>query len=248
MNADEQTLIRGLFDRISAQGPVEKDADADALIRDGVAHNPNAPYLLVQSVLVQEQALQMADARIRELESKVADLEKKQVAAPAGRATGGFSGASSSVPAAGSGRSSSGFGAGASTASGTPRMAAANANSGHLRPGAAAEPQQQQPQRGGFMAQAMATAAGVAGGMLLASGISSLFSGDTATAAEGTDAAAGAESAAADQSQQPEAEQASAADAGNEASGAEDVQQADFAEDSGSGWGDFGDFGGDFEL
>lgn len=232
MNADEQNLIRGLFDRISAQGAIEKDAQADALIRDGVSRNADAPYLLVQSVLVQEHALQAADARIRELESRITDLEAKAKHAPSAVPAG----AGSSVPAAGASRATSGFGAGRGTASATPSLAAANAN------GSQAGHRPQGGTGGGFMAQAMSTAAGVAGGMLLASGISSLFSGDSATAAETP--------AAADAGQQPaETEQASAADAGNEqATGGDDLQQADVAEDEGGGWGDFGDFGGDFDI
>ncbi|MEM9030467.1 MAG: DUF2076 family protein, partial [Pseudomonadota bacterium] len=171
MNADEQNLIRGLFDRMSGVGPVEKDAEADALIRDLVARHGDAAYLLVQSVLVQEQALQKADERIRDLQTQVDTLEKR-VAQPEAVRTGagghkssGFLGSTGSVPSAGAARASSGFG---SAAREQRREDAQPANRGAS---------------GGFMAQAMTTAAGVAGGMLLANGISSLFSSGSASAA-----------------------------------------------------------------
>ncbi len=241
MNANEQDLIRGLFDRMSAMGAIDKDPAADALIQDGVMRNPQAAYLLVQSVLVQEQALQAADARIKELEGKVAALEKPAPQASAApRASAGFGGAASagatSVPAAGSGRTSAGFGQGAGLAA-APVASPANAGSG---PGRNARADANRPAGGGFMAQAMTTAAGVAGGMLLASGISSLFSSGSAEAASGSESAeAPTETANAEQQTEapaePSAEEAAALD--HEQGGA-DFQDADFGGD---------DWGGDFD-
>src|SRR5262249_7542819 len=46
----------------------QRDPEAGRLIRDGLRQAPNAPYALVQTVLVQDEALKRADARIRELE------------------------------------------------------------------------------------------------------------------------------------------------------------------------------------
>ncbi len=74
MNTEERNLISGLFDRMGQFGALEKDRDADALIAQAVRANPDAPYMLVQSVLVQEQALQQADSRIRELEARTREL------------------------------------------------------------------------------------------------------------------------------------------------------------------------------
>src|SRR4051812_9637858 len=77
MTPDEKNLISGLFGRLKTvdSGPV--DREAEALIRDSVAAQPNTPYLLVQTVLVQEQALAGAQTRI-------ADLEKQLEAAKSG--------------------------------------------------------------------------------------------------------------------------------------------------------------------
>ena len=45
-----------------------RDPEAEQAIRAGLAKAPNALYALVQSVLVQDEALKRADAHIRELE------------------------------------------------------------------------------------------------------------------------------------------------------------------------------------
>jgi len=80
---------------------------------------------------------------------------------------------------------------------------------------------------GSFMRSAMATAAGVAGGMLLADGIRSMMSGD-ATAGSAVAAEA------------PAAEEASPADYQDSGDNDPGVQDA--------GWSDSSDFGGDFDV
>src|SRR5262249_23342263 len=45
-----------------------RDADASAAMQDGLRKAPNAIYALVQTVLVQDEALKRAAARIQELE------------------------------------------------------------------------------------------------------------------------------------------------------------------------------------
>ena len=73
MTPAEQQLIEDLFARMQRLGSVDKDAAAERLINNLVRDLPDAPYLLVQSVLVQEEALRKADARIRQLEAQVAE-------------------------------------------------------------------------------------------------------------------------------------------------------------------------------
>src|SRR5664279_304272 len=70
MQAQERELITGLFGRLQPFETQARDAEAEALIRDFVARQPAAPYLLVQTVLVQEQTHKTAQARIAELEAK----------------------------------------------------------------------------------------------------------------------------------------------------------------------------------
>ena len=91
MNSDERQLIEGLFDRMRSMQVGEKDQDAEALINQAVRQIPDSAYMLVQSVLVQEHALQQAAQRMEALESRVRDLESApQVAAAP--AAGGFLG------------------------------------------------------------------------------------------------------------------------------------------------------------
>src|SRR5262249_37189845 len=59
-----------LFDRLSKLEGSPRDADAEAAIRDGLRRAPNATYALVQTVLVQDEALKRANARIQELEGQ----------------------------------------------------------------------------------------------------------------------------------------------------------------------------------
>jgi len=60
-----------LFDRLTSLENAPRDPDAVAAINEGLQRAPNALYPLVQSVLVQDEALKRADGRIRELESKL---------------------------------------------------------------------------------------------------------------------------------------------------------------------------------
>src|SRR5690606_24435492 len=53
-----------------------RDQDAEAAIAQAWQRAPNAAYALVQTVLVQDEALKRADARIQELESSGAAPEQ----------------------------------------------------------------------------------------------------------------------------------------------------------------------------
>ena len=70
MQAQERELITGLFGRLQPFETQPRDGEAEALIKDFIARQPAAPYLLVQTVLVQEQALKAAQERIAELEAQ----------------------------------------------------------------------------------------------------------------------------------------------------------------------------------
>ena len=64
MTPQEQQLITELFARLKQTPAQAKDADADQLIRKGEMENPEAPYLLVQTVLLQDMALSQAQHRV----------------------------------------------------------------------------------------------------------------------------------------------------------------------------------------
>src|SRR5215813_4789873 len=72
MTPQEQQLVADLFDRLASLEGQRRDPDAERLIREGLGRAPNAVYALVQSVLVQDEFLKRANARIEELEGAIA--------------------------------------------------------------------------------------------------------------------------------------------------------------------------------
>jgi hypothetical protein len=69
MTPQERQLVDDLFDRLAQLENAPRDPDAERAIIDGLRRSPNAPYALVQTVLVQDEALKRANARIQELET-----------------------------------------------------------------------------------------------------------------------------------------------------------------------------------
>src|SRR5579871_4437418 len=72
MTPQEQQLVADLFDRLASLEGQRRDPDAERLIREGLGRAPNSVYALVQSVLVQDEALKRANGRIEELERAIA--------------------------------------------------------------------------------------------------------------------------------------------------------------------------------
>jgi hypothetical protein len=68
MTPQERQLIGELFDRLASLENGPRDPDAEAMIREGFRRAPNAAYSLVQTVLVQDEALKAANAHIQEYE------------------------------------------------------------------------------------------------------------------------------------------------------------------------------------
>src|SRR6516165_4905211 len=163
MTPQEQELIKGLFERLSQLEAQPRDPEAERLIAQGLSRAPHAIYALVQTVLVQDEALKLANARIEQLQaqtSAAAEPEQRPASfldsmreALGGRAPHG------SVPS--------------------------------VRTAGGGQPQGQQPQPrqmppsgypgtpafgsgGSFLGTAASTAAGVIGGSLLLDGIRSM--------------------------------------------------------------------------
>jgi hypothetical protein len=67
MTPQERELITKLFDRLAALENAPRDPDAERAITEGLARAPHAVYPLVQTVLVQDEALKAANAKIEEL-------------------------------------------------------------------------------------------------------------------------------------------------------------------------------------
>src|SRR5580700_5505694 len=68
MTPQERQLVDDLFDRLAQLEKAPRDPDAAAAIADGLRKAPSAVYALVQTVLLQDEALKRANARIQELE------------------------------------------------------------------------------------------------------------------------------------------------------------------------------------
>ena len=189
MNSEEQTLIDGLFSRLqqAETDSAPRDALAEARIKEHMTRQPAAGYYMTQSILVQEHAIKSFDAQNKQQAQQIQQLQdelqqaKSQTAQPA-PSSGGFL--------------SSIFGGGGSRDSQPPQSAPPS--SGGWREPARPQfgqpaPQQQNygaPQQNyqqppaapigsGFLGGALKTAAGVAGGVMLAEGISSLFNHNT---------------------------------------------------------------------
>jgi uncharacterized protein len=71
MDSRDREAIEGLFQRIARveqrSGP--RDRGAEALINAKIGQQPAAPYYMAQTILMQEKALNEAQARIEELEN-----------------------------------------------------------------------------------------------------------------------------------------------------------------------------------
>lgn len=85
MDTQAKTMIDDLFGKLAQaeQQTGPRDGDAEALIGDALSKQPNAPYYMAQTILVQEHAL-------NELNRKVEELQQQHNERPAGG--GGFLG------------------------------------------------------------------------------------------------------------------------------------------------------------
>lgn len=137
------------------------DPEADRLIAELFQRHPEARYRITQAAFVQEHALREAQNRIQELEWQV---EATQATAQAQQNRGLF-----------------GFGA--------PRQPNLPPRPSPLPLGPGAQAMAANQGRPGFLGGALATAAGVAGGLLLGSALMSMFAGGGEAQAATPDAA-----------------------------------------------------------
>jgi len=82
MTPQERELITKLFDRLAALESAPRDPDAEGAIQEGLARAPHASYPLVQTVLVQDEALKAANAKIEELQAQLGEPEPEQQRPP----------------------------------------------------------------------------------------------------------------------------------------------------------------------
>jgi hypothetical protein len=69
MTPEERQMLGGLFQRVNSAAATQRDPEAESFITDAVRAAPHAPYVLAQTVLVQQQALEAAANRISQLEA-----------------------------------------------------------------------------------------------------------------------------------------------------------------------------------
>ncbi len=69
MTPEERQMLGGLFQRVNAAAATPRDSEAEAFINEAVRAAPHAPYVLAQTVLVQQHAMEAAANRISELEA-----------------------------------------------------------------------------------------------------------------------------------------------------------------------------------
>jgi hypothetical protein len=138
---------------------------ADRLIAELFERHPEARFRITQAAFVQEHALREAQNRIQDLEWQV---QAGQAQAQAQQSRGLF-----------------GFGA--------PRQPNIPPRPSPLPAGPGAQAMAANQGRPGFLGGALATAAGVAGGILLGNALMSMFAGSGAAQAATPDAAAAAE-------------------------------------------------------
>jgi hypothetical protein len=182
MTPQERQLIDDLFDRLAKLESAKRDPEAMSAIMQGLRTAPNAVYALVQTALVQDEALKRADQRIQELEAAAGQPQQGQ--------SGGFL---DSMRDAIFGQNQS---HGSVPNVRAPEMAGGNRpawNTGQVLqqpPGQYGQPAYGQPYGGApqqpsvfgggggsFLGTAAAAAAGVVGGSLLASSIRSMMGG-----------------------------------------------------------------------
>ena len=191
MTPQERQLIDDLFDRLARLENAPRDGEAMSAIVQGLRKAPNAVYALVQTTLVQDEALKRADSRIQELEAAIGQQNQPQNQ-PAGfldsmrdaifgqNQQHGQNQSQGSVPnvrAPGIGDGRPAWNTGQVLQQGQPP--GQYNQPGYAQPYGAQPPQQQSPFGGGgsFLGTAAAAAVGVVGGSMLAGSLRSMMGG-----------------------------------------------------------------------
>lgn len=191
MTPDEQRMIQDLFQRLASQGPVSKDPQADRVISDSLRANRDAGYMLVQTALVYEHQMEEQELRIRDLEDRIAQLQQDRAQQAPQAGGGSFLGGrigsarSGSVPGVVSREPAPSSSPWSQAPQAAPQRGGMFGGGQPQQPQAYQQPMQAAPQGGGFFRSALQTAAGVAGGMMVANSLSGLFGGGGSAHAAG---------------------------------------------------------------
>lgn len=159
MTPEERRLLTDLASKISQTPPPPRDPEAEDFIRKNIGSRPDALYLMTQTVLIQNMAIDQAHQQIRDLQQRAAAQQ------PAGGGYGAGSGAGSFLggqPSAAYSQPQPQYAPQQAPSYAPPQPAAPSGFGGGGAPS--------------FLRGAAQTAAGVAAGALAFEGVRSLFS------------------------------------------------------------------------
>jgi hypothetical protein len=162
MTPQEQEMIGDLIDRVQKTQLTEKDMDAEQMLQQGLGQNPDALYILAQTVLVQKYALEQAQAQLAQAKAQIEQMQQHPEPKHATSFLGSLLGRNE-APAPPPPPPPQGY----APPQGYPQYAPVGG--GYGAPLGAGG--------GGFLRNAMQTAAGVAAGALAFEGIESLMHG-----------------------------------------------------------------------
>jgi hypothetical protein len=77
MTPQEESMLNDLIGRVEQTQLTEKDPEAEQLLNQRLGRNPNALYILSQTVLVQKYALEQAQAQLNQLRQQTQALQQQ---------------------------------------------------------------------------------------------------------------------------------------------------------------------------
>ena len=77
MTPQEESMLNDLIGRVEQTQLTEKDPEAEQLLNQRLGRNPNALYILAQTVLVQKYALEQAQAQLSQLRQQTQALQQQ---------------------------------------------------------------------------------------------------------------------------------------------------------------------------
>jgi uncharacterized protein len=77
MTPEEESMLNDLIGRVQQTQLTEKDPEAEQLLNQQLGRNPNALYILAQTVLVQKYALEQAQAQLDQLRQQTQALQQQ---------------------------------------------------------------------------------------------------------------------------------------------------------------------------
>ena len=170
MTPQEQEMIGDLIDRVQKTQLAEKDMDAEQMLQEGMGKNPDALYILAQTVLVQKYALEQAQTQLTQARAQIEQMQQHPEPRHATSFLGSLLGRNDAPPPPPP-----------QVYSAPPQGYAPQPVQGYKYVPAGGYPPAYGPPMGmgggGFMRGALQTAAGVAAGALAFEGVESLMHG-----------------------------------------------------------------------